>query len=761
MAAGQLLFGAGNSIGFGVIGVGGSGTGSFNKTDISNMQVGDLLLGWIHNQSSTGGGTITPPSGWIRYGAAIGAPSMTATRLSGFYYYPLRTQADIDALPSTITWTFSDSGTRVACVVARATGIDLAAIEDSASTAFQNGNGTSLTISGITTVNTDTLLVAGLHHQNSISTSSPNTTSLLTAFQERKTDPTGSYVMSTGNSGAAMGYANISTAGPTGNVVATYDNATTATGGELVAFKLLGAVAPVRPTIVGSVTSYVTSSATTSFTIAKPTGYQDGDVLIMALSGQTPTATTDFASSGWSRIGKPFFASNAGYRVVGFYALPVPTAASLTQPDFTFTSTDSASGGRVCAELFVVRGVDLTNISAGYSDYAPSSSPTTTVSPNDATLNNNLLLVAYNTQCVSGVDYTVATGPSGMVQQNFLVSSTGAVSKTTLAVYQQDVESGPIDPKTITWTQTQSQGSGVGVLLRAVGEVESNAGIALKYTDTIDNLVTGHLFYTSATDTLATPREVRPMPRGYTGVASMLAQPMFYIAHRGGSKDWPEMSLHAYTQASFWGVGALELSLARSSDGVWFGLHDATLDRTSGLTGYTASAHTWAEIQAYQITAAATNTPGQPTRPYARWEEIMAAYYDSHVFFIDPKVASAYTSELLNMMDAMPGTPTDKFVAKYYGVSSGWPIDARARGYKTWGYFYQSDAANFASYQARWDILGMDYNADQTTWDAIKSYGKPVIGHIVPSVTAATTAITKGANGLMVSGVQDVITRTS
>ena len=77
------------------------------------------------------------------------------------------------------------------------------------------------------------------------------------------------------------------------------------------------------------------------------------------------------------------------------------------------------------------------------------------------------------------------------------------------------------------------------------------------------------------------------------------------------------------------------------------------------------------------------------------------------------------------------------------------------------GVFYQADAANFAAYQGRWDILGMDYTADPTTWTAILSYGKPVIGHIVPNSAAATTALNYGAAGLMVSGVQQAIPRTS
>jgi hypothetical protein len=128
---------------------------------------------------------------------------------------------------------------------------------------------------------------------------------------------------------------------------------------------------------------------------------------------------------------------------------------------------------------------------------------------------------------------------------------------------------------------------------------------------------------------------------------------------------------------------------------------------------------------------------------------------------VDPKAATGFISELLDMMDAMPGTPTDKFVAKYYGVSSTWVNAAKARGYKSWGYFYQTDAANFATYQGRWDILGMDYTADQATWTTILSYGKPVIGHIIPSSSAATTALNYGAAGLMVSGVQQAIPRTT
>jgi hypothetical protein len=754
----QLHFGVGDSVESGTVGVATGITLNFAKASLGNMVIGDLLVAWIHSQSTTVG-TITGPTGWTAYGAASGSPTFAISRTSRFYYYPIKSQSDIDSLAATLTWTFSINGNRLGGVISRATGIDLDNIEDSASTTFQSGNGSSsLVMTGITTVKATTLLVAGLHTQNSANTTSPTVTSLLTAFDEYKTSPTGS---ANANTGAAIGYKDITTAGATGNVTATLDSVATISGGTLAAFQA-GAwtpAVPTRPTIIGTPTTYVFTTTATSFTIAKPSGVQDGDLLILVLSAQSQTTTSDFACSGWSRISQAFISSSSATRTIAYYALPIPSASAVSQSTFTFSSTDSAAGGRIAVEMFIVRGADLTNITTGKSPYATTTLQTVAVQPATPLVPKNLLLVAYNAQFTSGIDYTVNTGPSGMSEQLFLTTSTVAQSKTILAVYQQDVEADAIPPETLTWNGAESQTSGVAITIRGLGQVDPNPGIALHYTSAIDTLSTAHLYYTSAIDVPSTPAEVRPFPAGYASVSTMLATRPFYLAHRGGSADWPEMSLYAYTQAGFWGVGALELSLARTSDGVWFGLHDDTLDRTSGTSGFTASAHTWAEVQAYQITAAETSDINQPTRPYMQWGELMDVYYETHVIYVDPKAASSYASELLDMMDAMPGTPTDRFIAKYYGVSSGWVDQAHARGYTTWGYFYEVDAPNFAAYQGKWDILGMDYTADQATWTAILSYGKLVIGHVIPTGTAAATALGFGAAGLMVSGVTEVIPR--
>lgn len=759
----QLQFGPGNSVSFGTTGAGTSTTATFNRTALCNAVVGDLLVAWIHNQSAATNGTITPPAGWTRYGAALGTSSWANSRTSGFYYYAIKTQADLDNIPATTTWTFSLAGSRVACVVARATGIDLNNIEDSASTAFQGGNANPLVITGITTVNATTLLVGGLHHQNAAASGAPSTTAFMTAYQEHLTVAADTTIA---NTGGAMGYNYLTSAGATGNVTGTFSGAVSAAGGELVAFKA-GTWTPPnlgvsRPTVIGVATTFVTSTGVTSFDVAKPSGIIDGDMLVLALSAQTQTATTDYASSGWTRISKPFAASSTAFRLVAFYARPVASAAALSSTvSFTFTSTDSGVGGRIAAEMFIVRGADLSNPTTGTSLYGVATgAKTVTVQPDRPLTTNNLLLTAFNAQWTSAIDYTIQSGPSGMTQHIYLPSSTSGVNKTSLAVYRQDIEAGNPGNKSLTWNGLQSQTSGVAVSIRSVGMATPNTGQPLRYTSATDTLSTAHLFYTSATDTRATPKELRPMPTGYASVTAMLASTPFYIAHRGGSLNWPEMSLYAYTQSAFWGAGALELSLARTSDGVWFGLHDDTLDRTSGTTGFVASEHTWAEVQAHQITAADISDPSQSARPYMRWEELMDAYYDSHVIVVDPKFAVGYADELLDLMDAQPGTPTDKLIAKYYGVSSNWATLARNRGYKTWGYFYQVDSPNFAAYQGYWDILGMDWNADQTTWTAILSYGKPVIAHTVANSASASISLNFGASGMMVSGIQEVTLRS-
>src|SRR4051812_22954579 len=136
-------------------------------------------------------------------------------------------------------------------------------------------------------------------------------------------------------------------------------------------------------------------------------------------------------------------------------------------------------------------------------------------------------------------------------------------------------------------------------------------------------------------------------------VAALLAERPFRVAHRGGSDDWPEMSLYAYQQSIAHGYQALEMSVARSADGVWFGLHDATLDRTSGTIGFTAADHFWSEISTRRISAKGTHDPGQPAQPYLQLRRFLTEFGRDFVLFVDPKAADpSFYPELLDLIHA-------------------------------------------------------------------------------------------------------------
>ena len=245
-------------------------------------------------------------------------------------------------------------------------------------------------------------------------------------------------------------------------------------------------------------------------------------------------------------------------------------------------------------------------------------------------------------------------------------------------------------------------------------------------------------------------------------VEDLLTGDPFFIAHRGGSADWPEMSGYAYANSVDRGADALEISLARSSDGVWFGLHDETLDRTSGTDGYLAAEHPWASIKRFEISATTTGDPTQPARPYLRFEELIESYAESHTLFVDPKhVAPAFYPELLDIMDAAAENPTNVFIAKYYCTGLEWAAAAKARGYLTWGYYYtqglEENPGLLAATESYWDILGVDVGGSDEGWATVVDAGKPIIGFIARTQRDADRALARGARGVMVSGIKEVL----
>ena len=61
---------------------------------------------------------------------------------------------------------------------------------------------------------------------------------------------------------------------------------------------------------------------------------------------------------------------------------------------------------------------------------------------------------------------------------------------------------------------------------------------------------------------------IAPTARGVTVDELLSRKNGFMIAHRGGSDDWPDMSLLAYNESVNRGIPALEFSFSLTSDGV-------------------------------------------------------------------------------------------------------------------------------------------------------------------------------------------------
>ncbi|MDB5160389.1 MAG: hypothetical protein JWO99_652 [Candidatus Saccharibacteria bacterium] len=236
----------------------------------------------------------------------------------------------------------------------------------------------------------------------------------------------------------------------------------------------------------------------------------------------------------------------------------------------------------------------------------------------------------------------------------------------------------------------------------------------------------------------------------------------WFSAHRGFSYSYPEETLYGYRGATDYGIKAIEISAQMSASGTWWCFHDATTDRTTGVSG-TISAMTDAQISVLNNQGStATANPGQPARPTAKLTDVLDQYYKTHVIIIEDKTYS-HTTAMLNLMDSYgtSGRPaTEIFIWKVASSSSKTNFfdPAAARGYHRWAYIFDSSmSTEFPALPAsgKADMIGMDYNSsDATLSSAIAlciSNGVMPTGHIINSTTQRDRMLGLGMKGLMMS----------
>lgn len=254
---------------------------------------------------------------------------------------------------------------------------------------------------------------------------------------------------------------------------------------------------------------------------------------------------------------------------------------------------------------------------------------------------------------------------------------------------------------------------------------------------------------------------VAMVPGGAWSLERLLAIPGFTVAHRLGSADWAEFSTRGGVECLLRSVDALEISVSRTIDGVWFGLHDQTLLRTSGVD-INPNTLTWAQVQGYLNAAPAGGDPDFGAQPYERLDDLLRLYATSHVILLDPKyhAGAQWRDEFFALIESVVPNAQDHVVIKYTGGGITLADDATARGYASVGYFYESeyvaDPSGVLANAAHWTWIELEHGAPQGTWNAFLALGKPMIGFIASSTVQRDTALAKGADGVMCSGIRAI-----
>ncbi|SDR76207.1 glycerophosphoryl diester phosphodiesterase [Friedmanniella luteola] len=245
-------------------------------------------------------------------------------------------------------------------------------------------------------------------------------------------------------------------------------------------------------------------------------------------------------------------------------------------------------------------------------------------------------------------------------------------------------------------------------------------------------------------------------------VKDLLAQRPFYVAHRGGGGNWPEMTAYAYEQSSrLPGLHALEISVCLSADGVLVCSHDPSTARVTGVDHDIATTP-WSTLSALQVSAARTTDPTQPSRPLTRFDDVVDAYADRFVLFVEPKVPAAAEPLMARLVGL--GQP-ERVVWKQY-VNSALFERAKGNGFGTWGYVLDQPShlgANLERYAAaaHIDMLGVPREQPDAfvsaVTDAAVRNGKPAVMWALTSDEDRARALRLGCQGLMTSNIAGLL----
>lgn len=510
--------------------------------------------------------------------------------------------------------------------------------------------------------------------------------------------------------------------------------------------------------------AYGASTSGLSVVVPTPAGVGVGDYLVAFVCSQESTVQT-FTASGWSVIATPGFGQTnvAGARVVTVLGRAIADAAALAALPASTTFTKGGSSNRNVGIVQIIKGVKLSAPVNAVGTWASNSSSTTTTVPAATTTVANTLVYTVGNGNAGANVQMLPTTVSGSVRQGYYQSPAGtadsdvSASRTLLGVFSR---AQAVAGSTGTVPHAQANASGQKAAFQiaftpadevVVPGITPTTGA--KYWDgSVERDVQLARWDGNAESRIASLEAYDENVYDWAAVSS---ERPFFIAHRGGSYTWPEMSAAAYRRAArIYGMRALELSVHRSSDGVFVLHHDPTTTRATG-QAYTIATTPWSTLSTLKTLASKTSNPNQPDEFLARLDQVLPLYMGNRVIFLEDKTYNAQNrADLIAYVKSLPGWQS--VVWKVDGNTGNAAALAGANaGMRSWGYFFSGyEPSTFAANASRFDFIGPDMNFTAAEWAQADATGKPFIAHIIQTQAQLDTVLSHSPVGVMLANAQ-------
>jgi glycerophosphoryl diester phosphodiesterase/lysophospholipase L1-like esterase len=465
------------------------------------------------------------------------------------------------------------------------------------------------------------------------------------------------------------------------------------------------------------------------------------DYVIVALVFQNGSGATTFqAPAGWTMLGDR---GTSGNRMLVLFGRAIRNGTDRAAAMGTFTVYASTSSTRVAGVALSLVGIDLDSPVFDVGSWSVATSSVDSLAFTGGEGARSLTFVYSNNSAGGPYPQHDATTGTKLGQVTSPEDETPLPAGSSLSVhYGSDA---------VAFTPNAANAGGYRIAFR---QRLPKVGFPVR-------VVYDGQYHAAQLDTVALDGALRectpvpwPVPVKERSVGTLLAGNPFYIAHRGSGDLWPEHTMKSYAESVAHGMDAIEVSVNMSSDGVLLCHHDLTTTRMTGVN-HTIRSTPWATLSGLMNTSSYTVDGSQLGQPIPRLVDVLDAFADTHVIFIEAKHSDAATP-LLNMMDTYAGG-TQRFVWKQYGPSSAGTADAKSRGYKTWGYGWAAELPTLPTWGANHDYIGVAHTCTDQQVQQYVTYGKPTIMWEIHTPEDRDRAVGLGVRGMMTSNIKSVM----